>query len=134
MALKDYAINQRKAIEAAKQVMANHLEALNKQDLDALKKTLHFPHYRLTQEGLHIWPTGEEYLTDFLQRAGENWAYTNWGELEVLQASDVKVHMHVKVERFNRSNQLITSFISLWVITCIDGNWAAQLRSSFAHQ
>jgi len=120
------------AIKAALSVMNAHAEALNARNPERIAATLHFPHFRLSGDTVKIWQTPESYLTDFHARAGSNWGHTEWGRLNVLQASENKVHLDVQVDRFDKEGKPLVSFPSLWVITCIDGIWAAQMRSSFA--
>lgn len=120
------------AIQQAKAVMQAHLDALNARDADAIAATLHFPHFRLSGDAVKVWETPDRYLADFHARAGGDWGHTEWGRLETLQASDTKVHFDVQVDRFDTSGAPLVSFQSLWVITKINGVWAAQMRSSFA--
>ena len=112
--------------------MDAHLEALNKRDPDSLARTLHFPHVRLSNGVLTIWETAETYFEDFLDRAGDEWGYTEWGQINVVRSDFSKVHLDVEVNRYQSDGILLTNFHSLWVIACIDGHWAAQMRSSFA--
>lgn len=120
------------SIDAARSVMESHINALNARDGSAIAATLHFPHYRLCDGHLKVWETAEYYLADFRKRAGGDWGYSRWGQLEVVHSSDDKVHLDVVVDRYTEDGTLLNSFRSLWVVSCIDGNWAAQLRSSFA--
>jgi len=122
----------KQAVRSAYKVMENHLNALNALNEDALAETLHFPHYRLVGPKLDCWPSKETYFADFRTRAGENWARTEWGSIDVQRESPDKVHLAVCINRFDNENQLIADFDSLWVITFKDGKWAAQFRSSFA--
>ena len=121
-----------KAVKAALKVMDRHLSALNELDTLALASTLHFPHFRLVGTSLKVWETADRYLDDFKARAGEHWAYTRFPSITPISATTNKVHLDVRVSRFNAQDQLIIDFKSIWVITEIGGVWAAQLRSSFA--
>ncbi|MCG7521422.1 hypothetical protein [Ruegeria sp. Ofav3-42] len=120
------------AVLPAMEVMQRHVEALNARDPKAIAETLHFPHYRLAGETVKIWETPDSYLSDFHARAGEDWGHTEWGHLNVLQSDENKVHLDVMVDRFDKAGQPLVSFRSLWVVTRINGVWAAQMRSSFA--
>lgn len=120
------------AIAAAKEVMHRHVQALNARDATGISTTLHFPHYRLSGEAVKIWETPDSYFSDFKTRAGGDWGHTEWGHLNVLQSSESKVHLDVMVNRFDHDRLPLVSFPSLWVVTRIDGIWAAQMRSSFA--
>lgn len=119
-------------VQAAKALMQAHLAALNAGDEDALAETMHFPHYRLSEGRLKVWDGPEVYLEEFRKRAGKTWGYTEWGELNLLQAGPGKVHLGVRVDRFRADGSLLSSFHSLWVVTELNGKWGAQLRSSFA--
>lgn len=112
--------------------MQAHLVALNAHDEAGLVKTMHFPHYRLSEGQLKVWNAPDAYFSEFRQRAGKGWAYTEWGELTPLQSGPDKVHFGVRVDRFRSDGSLLSSFHSLWVVTQLNGKWAAQLRSSFA--
>ena len=124
----------RPSVRFALEVMDRHIEALNARDDDALVGTLHFPHIRLSGTALKIWDTPEHYFNDFLQRAGGDWCYSRFVDIKLLQASDDKAHLDAEIRRYRADDSLITSFRSLWVIVCIDGVWAAKMRSSFAAQ
>lgn len=118
--------------EQAIAVMHAHITALNAHDADAVAGTLHFPHYRLAGDTVKIWETPDQYFADFQARAGDTWGHSEWGRMDILKATDTKVHLDVEVLRFDRDGQPMVAFDSLWVVTCIGGVWAAQMRSSFA--
>jgi hypothetical protein len=42
------------------------------------------------------------------------------------------VHLDVQFSRQRADGSLLGRYRSIWVVTCIDRRWAAQLRSSFA--
>ena len=121
-----------KAISAALEVMDRHLSALNEQNTLELAATMHFPHFRLVGTSLKVWETADLYFDDFRARAGESWAYTKLTSITPISATAKKVHVDIRVNRFDTRDQLIADFKSIWVITKINRVWAAQLRSSFA--
>ena len=122
----------RQPTTAALEVMEKHISALNERNALKLSATLHFPHFRLVGTSLKVWETADRYFDDFKARAGENWAFTKLASITIISANTNKVHLDVQINRFNAQNQLIADFRSIWVITEIDGVWAAQLRSSLA--
>jgi hypothetical protein len=121
-----------RAIEAAHQVMAAHITALNSHDQAALAATLHFPHVRLSGTRLKIWDTADSYFADFLARAGGDWHHSSFEDIRLVRAAPDKVHLDAEIRRFAADGSLITRFRSLWVITHETGRWAAKMRSSFA--
>ena len=120
-----------KAISAALEVMDRHLSALNEQNTLELATTMHFPHFRLVGTSLKVCETADLYFDDFRARAGESWAYTKLASITPISATTNKVHLDIRVNRFDTRDQLIADFKSIWVITKINRVWAAQLRSSF---
>ena len=121
-----------KAISAALEVMNRHLSALNEHNTLELAATMHFPHFRLVGTSLKVWETADLYFDYFRARDGESWAYTKLASITPISATANKVHLDIRVNRFDTRDQLIADFKSIWVITKINRVWAAQLRSSFA--
>lgn len=120
------------AFAAAQAVMEAHIAALNSHDQAAIAATLHFPHIRLSGTNLRIWDSEDTYFADFLVRAGGDWHHSAFADIRLLRATADKVHLDAEIRRFAADGSLITSFRSLWVITCEAGRWAAKMRSSFA--
>ncbi|MCH2078109.1 MAG: hypothetical protein MK180_14730 [Rhodobacteraceae bacterium] len=120
------------SIAAAHAVMADHISALNNRDEGLLAATLHFPHYRLSGSTLKCWETPDAYFEDFRCRAGGDWSHSSADDIRMLAATGDKVHLDVEINRFNTKGDKISSFRALWVMTSLNGVWAAQFRSSFA--
>jgi len=119
-------------IAAALDVLDRHIAALNAGDADALAATLHFPHYRLSGAGMRVWETPTTYLADFHARAGDGWHHSAWDFRNIVAAGPGKVHVDLQFTRYRADDTPLGSFRSLWIITNVDGHWAAALRSSFA--
>jgi hypothetical protein len=120
------------ATAQAMAVLDRHMAALNARDEDALNATLHFPHYRLASGRLQTWAGPGEYLADFYKRTTDDWHHSHWTERNVIAADEDKVHLSVAFERYREDESIIGVYRSIWVISKLDGVWAAQLRSSFA--
>jgi hypothetical protein len=122
----------RAAVDAAIAVMTAHFAAINARDEQAVNNTLHFPHYRLSQGRLQTWPGPGSYLDDFRARTTADWHHSSLDRHDVVAAGPDKVHLDVEFTRYRQDNSVIGVYRSLWVISCLGGRWAAQLRSSFA--
>jgi hypothetical protein len=120
------------AIQSAIGVVDAHMAGLNARDPAAIAATLHFPHYRLAGSVFKVWETPATYLDDFFARAGTGWARSQWNRQQIIHAEAEKVHLDMEFTRFHADGSELGTYRSIWVITCIDGRWAAQLRSSFA--
>jgi hypothetical protein len=125
-------IREEAAVRAAMAVLDDHIAALNARDEKALIATLHFPHYRLTGGKMKVWDTPDGYLRDFYARAGGEWHHSAWDFKNVIAAGPDKVHFDVQFTRYRADNSAIGSYRSLWIVSKLDGRWAAQCRSSFA--
>jgi hypothetical protein len=121
-----------KAVEAAIGVLDRHFAALNAGDTVALAQTLHFPHYRLAGSSMQVWEHPGNYYRDFRLRVGNDWHHSAWDFRNPICSSQEKVHLDTQFSRYRIGGSLLGRYRSIWVVTCIDGRWAAQLRSSFA--
>jgi hypothetical protein len=120
------------AIQNAIAVVDAHMAGLNARDPAAIAASLHFPHYRLAGSVFKVWENSDTYLDDFYARAGDGWARSQWNRQDVIAATADKVHLDMEFTRFHEDGSALGTYRSIWVITRIDGRWAAQLRSSFA--
>jgi hypothetical protein len=113
-------------------VLDVHIAALNARNEKALVATLHFPHYRLTGGRMKVWERPENYLKDFYGRAGPEWHHSAWDFRTVIAAGPDKVHLDVQFTRYRADDSVIGSYRSLWIVSRLEGRWAAHVRSSFA--
>ena len=122
--------------ETALWVLSDFLTALNAGDTPGFFDTLNFPHVRIASEKVAIWSSREEgersYMQAFAERAGTSWHHSEWDSREVIQSSGDKVHVAVQFTRYDRDNSPIATYRSLYIVTCVEGHWGIQARSSFA--
>jgi hypothetical protein len=86
----------------------------------------------LSQGRLQTWEGPGTYLADFRARTTADWHHSSLDKHDVIAAGPDKVHLDVVFTRYREDNSVIGVYRSLWVISCLNGRWAAQLRSSFA--
>ena len=101
--------------------------ALNARDDEALYHTIHLPHFRISADGVLIYPTLDElkksYLQDFFARAGTDWGHTIFDSKDVIHSSENKAHVFLQFTRYDSSGSNIGTFRSLWIMTRVDGKW-----------
>ena len=119
-------------VSAAMEVLERHFAALNSGDLAALAQTLHFPHYRLAGVNMQVWERPDSYLEDFRARAGDDWHRSAWDFRNAIASSEDKVHVDARFTRYRADGSVLGTYRTLWVVSRIEGHWAAQFRSSFA--
>ena len=112
--------------------MDKHLSALNEQNTMELAATINFPYFRLVRTTLKVWETADKYFDYCRTWSGENLAYAKLALITPISATTNKVHLYLRLNRFDSRDQLIADFKSIWVITEIKRVSVAQLRYSFA--
>lgn len=123
------------AIAAARQVMDTFLTTFNNRDESAWADTLLFPHVRVASGSVNVAADKKAFIaaTDLQQFAIDNdWDFSEWDSVEVIQASADKVHFKVEFSRFNPRGERYVTFDSLYILQKVDGRWGIRARSSFA--
>ena len=96
---------------------------------------MHFPHVRLAGQTVRVYADRQAFLEAMDLDAfatGTGWDHSRWDELEVVQASDSKVHIQVQFSRFDANDELMSTYDSFYVVERVDGRWGVRARSSFA--
>ncbi|MFT7653211.1 MAG: hypothetical protein ACI9ON_002123 [Limisphaerales bacterium] len=133
VALPSYANDA--SVTAARQVMNEFLAAFNERDESRWADTLLFPHVRVASNSVSIVPDKKTFLstTDLEQFAIDNdWDFSEWDSIEVIQSGPNKVHFKVKFSRFNPRGERYVTFDSLYVVQKVGERWGIRARSSFA--
>ncbi|NKC00773.1 MAG: hypothetical protein GKR90_20070 [Pseudomonadales bacterium] len=115
--------------------MDEFLSAFNARDEVRWADTLHFPHVRIASNGVSVEPSKQSFVakTDLEQFAIDNdWDFSEWDSMELIQAGPDKVHFKVVFSRFNPQGERYVTFDSLYILQKIDGKWGIRARSSFA--
>ena len=123
------------AVAAARMVMEDFMTAFNAKDENRWADTLLFPHVRVAAGGVVIVPDKATFVaqTDLEQFAVDNnWAYSRWDNIEVIQAGAAKVHFKVTFSRFNPQGERYVTYDSLYIVQRVDDRWGIRARSSFA--
>ena len=115
-------------------VMDQFLEAFNERDIEAWSKTLNFPHVRFASGQVKVWENRQAFVSETnLQPLIESgWNYSRWLRREVVLSSPLKVNISTSFERYDKDNQAIGAYESLYIITKQDKKWGIQARSSLA--
>jgi hypothetical protein len=119
---------------AARAPIEAFFKAFNARDNEALKKTLHYPHVRINEQGgVNVWQTAADAGTNFDALArNEGWARSSLDSVAMRANDPVKVHFEVVFSRYKADGTKYATYQSLWIVTLKDGAWGVQARSSFA--
>ncbi len=123
------------AEDAALTALDEFMEAFNARDAAAWAKTLNYPHVRIAGGDVRVWQDADEYTAymdfdRFVKQTG--WDHSAWDERTVVQSGKDKVHIAVTFSRYDKNNEKIATYESMYVVTNHDGHWGTQARSSFA--
>ena len=115
-------------------IMDQFLEAFNERDIEAWSKTLNYPHVRFASGQVKVWENRQAFVSETnLQPLIESgWNHSRWLRREVVLSSPLKVHISTSFERYDKDNQAISAYESLYIITKKDNQWGIQARSSLA--
>ncbi|MFN4089524.1 MAG: hypothetical protein ACK4QW_10855 [Alphaproteobacteria bacterium] len=121
------------AVAAAMAALDAFMAALNRGDEAGVNDAFNFPHVRIASGRVAIFERRGDYRLDtFRARAGEGWHHSAWDERTVVQSGPDKVHFAVVFSRYAADGRRLGRFPSVWIVTCVDGHWGVQARSSFA--
>ncbi len=119
---------------AAMRVLDAFMTAFNGRDIDALEKTLHFPHYRFASGEVSLLAKAGT-RPDALERfaaATPGWDRSAWEKREVVHSGPAKVHIDTRFVRYRADGSVLSRFDSLYIVTQKNGRWGIKARSSFA--
>jgi len=119
---------------AAEQALDDFMAALNARDAAGINASFNFPHVRFASGTVTIFEKrGDFTLAGFDSRtSADGWHRSAWDHKKVVHAGADKVHFVVQFTRYRADGSVIGAYISLWIVTRLDGHWGVQGRSSYA--
>ena len=122
------------AISAAQSVLDEFMLTFNRRDMAGWANTLNYPHVRFASGEVKVWPDRKEFLLTPPFEALKNigWDHSHWISRKVVMSSAAKVHIATTFERFNKANESLGVYESLYIVTRVAGRWGIQSRSSLA--
>jgi hypothetical protein len=122
------------SVSSAMEALDEYMQHFNAKKPTAWAATLNYPHVRFASGGVTVWQNQSEFSDTlaFEQLAKIGWDHSHWLERKVTLASKDKVHITTVFQRFNRDNQPIGTYQSLYIVTKVNGHWGTQARSSLA--
>ena len=126
--------NSKLAIENAMRVLNSFMTHFNARDMEQWSETLNYPHVRFAGSEVTVWDTKEEYssVNIFDRLTSTGWHHSAWLSRKVILVSEDKVHISTVFQRYDKSNNPLKQYQSLYIVTNKDGHWGVQARSSLA--
>jgi len=123
------------SVDAAMAILDDFMRSLNAGDEAGVNQSFNFPHVRFTGGGdVKIFSEPGDYnLSYFRERTeADGWHRSDWDRREVIHAGPNKVHLDTQFSRYRADGSVISSYTSIYIVTCLDGKWGIQARSSYA--
>lgn len=122
------------AVAAAQKVLDTFMTTFNRRDMKSWAATLNYPHVRFASGTVTVWENQKEFTKTppFKALANIGWDHSHWLARDVVMASPAKVHIATTFERFDKNNESIGVYQSLYIVTRVKGEWGIQSRSSLA--
>jgi len=122
------------SINKAMQVLDSFMYSFNTRDMNSWSETLNYPHVRIAGGKVTVWDTKEEYSATnvFNRLTATGWDHSAWVSRDVVLVSKNKVHISTVFQRYDKNNNPMKKYQSLYVVTNDEGHWGVQARSSLA--
>lgn len=122
------------SINKAMQVLDSFMYSFNTRDMNSWSETLNYPHVRIAGGKVTVWDTKEEYSATnvFNRLTATGWDHSAWVSRDVVLVSKNKVHISTVFQRYDKDNNPMKKYQSLYVVTNDEGHWGVQARSSLA--
>lgn len=114
-------------------VLDDYMNTFNAKDATAWQATYHFPHYRLASGKMSVLEkAGILDSTVFIKLQQSGWHHSKWDHRNIIQGSEIKVHVDTRFTRYKADGSIIGSYESLYIVTKENGRWGVKFRSSYA--
>jgi hypothetical protein len=115
------------------QILADWMAALNAHNAVRMGSFLRFPHVRIAANNVAVYDGPGSNPMDVFEKLidEQSWHHSAWTDICLVQSSPNKAHYAVQYTRYRADGSVIGVFDSIYVFTCIDGEWKIQARSSF---
>lgn len=114
----------------ARRALAQFMTAWNAADIEALRRTLNYPHLTLVGDRMVVADGPAQFHTDFEHmRRREGWAKSSFDSITVHQSSADKVHCEATYSRYHGDGTRYRQGAVLYAVTRQDGHWGMQFRS-----
>ena len=115
---------------AAMAALQGFFDAWNSHDEKTLAQAIHFPHVRLSADGLEIWKSAEEYLAGPEPGRQRTWHRTRIERSKAVQVTASGVNVIVEFSRLARDGSVLSKDEGVFLAVPRDGSWKVQARST----
>jgi hypothetical protein len=117
----------------ARRAIELFFEGFNAEDDSITRRALNYPHVRLASGTVRVIESADHFKTPFdLLKQREQWHRSTLDAADVIHEGSEKVHFAVRFSRYREDGVRYVTHEAIWIVTCLDGHWGIQARSSFA--
>ena len=126
--------NEKLEVDEAMEVLDIYMQEFNARNMESWSETLNYPHVRCSRGQVTLWTTKEEYasVNIFKKLVSTGWHHSAWISRDLILVSKNKVHISTVFQRYDKNNQPIEQYQSLYIVTKEKGHWGIKARSSLA--
>jgi hypothetical protein len=113
-------------------VLDSFVIALNNHDAAKIDRYLHFPHVRFTGEKMAVYDSPGRDPMDLYEglMQTDKWSYSKLEDRNFVYCSESKMSVALSDTRFRADGSVIGRYLSLFVLTRVNGGWGIQMRTS----
>lgn len=128
-------------MDAARDIIDRHAQAINDRDIDVYRETLNYPFVYQNYNGVTQFIETAEACGTTVATPWENilttdpeWSHTDFDLVEEVARSIASVVFKVGFRRVDTSGNSDTPYQAIWIATCQDGHWGIQFRHNLGQQ
>ncbi|WP_329110607.1 hypothetical protein OG792_16525 [Micromonospora sp. NBC_01699] len=122
-------------IDRALAALDDFLGALNSHDVGAWADTLHYPHIRVQEGVVTVWPDRDDYVKrsepELALLLATGWRRSVWESVEALPSTPDQVHVRTRFARLDERGGRLAAFESIYVLTRQVDRWGTVARLGF---
>jgi hypothetical protein len=122
-------------MDAAREVMGRHLEAINARDVEAYRRTMNFPFTYQNYNGVALTIANASDCGvsaplpwEIIASTDQDWHHTTFDNVEAVARSVSSVVWKVEFSRVDVSRHAYGAYHAIWIATCQGGRWGVQFR------
>jgi len=128
-------------MDAARDVIDRHAQAINKRDLDVYRETLNYPFVYQNYNGVTQFVENAAACGTSVATPWENilttdpdWSHTEFDRVEEVARSVSSVVFKVGFRRVDMSGKSDGAYQAIWIATCQADHWGIQFRHNLGQQ
>ena len=122
-------------VNTAKEAMEKHLLAISQREVDAYRRTMHFPFTYQNYNGVALTiekaadiDVAARLPWEIILSTDPNWHHSELERLEEVARSVSSAVFKVGFCRIDASGRAYGSYLAIWIATCRNGRWGVQFR------